>query len=324
MKKILAVLALAICVSCLPATADAKKQKTESGKAARVELNMAKGTVTINGIEHSMAEIKANMKAKNAKAKPNKNGKGVGVEFFPIDENCQFLLDEDMDAMWYADKCSLGFRMFEPIIDVELNFYTADEDKKIANSWYSDVDEYTADNKEHLIQLLNGWLEEYADEDGSLSVYINHTPWEMADFYVSDYAKESGKAVPSLYPLSDIPYVSYLLVPGDYVYKRRFEMESGIYSDESPFNMSYTPIPDPRGMFGVGIKDPAALKADKIKKIQTNIYRVVDEVNNKNINVIDISGKNVLKSNNEVNINNLSKGVYFLQVEDAVKKVVKE
>ena len=327
MKKILAVLALAICVSWLPATADAKKQKTESGKITRVEFNLAKGTVYINGVEHSMAEIKAKIAKENWTPKPNKNSKGDrGVEFIPFDENCEFLLDEDVDIMWNANFCPFRFKIFEPLIDFEAGFYTADEDKKVANNGYPA--EGFESEKEELINAMNWILENAPGEDGSIHVWLNMHSWSIIGHHVTEYGKTSEKALPSLYlppPDSGYPPNPYLIVPGNYIYKTQVEVASGTYNDEGPFNMSYTPIPDPKGMFtGVGIKDPGAMRAEKIKKIQTNIYRVLDDVKNKNINVINISGQRVLNSNNEVNIGNLSTGVYFLQVEDAVKKVVKE
>ena len=74
----------------------------------------------------------------------------------------------------------------------------------------------------------------------------------------------------------------------------------------------------------IGIKDPRALQTEKIKQIQTNVYRVMDEVKDKNITVFDIRGSRVVSKSNEVNIGNLSKGMYFLQVENTVKKVIKE
>jgi hypothetical protein len=40
------------------------------------------------------------------------------------------------------------------------------------------------------------------------------------------------------------------MVPGNYIYKAQVEVESGLYiADDSPLNIRYTPIPDPKGMF---------------------------------------------------------------------------
>ena len=330
MKKILAVLALAICVSWLPVTADAKKQKkqkAESGKITRVEFNAAKGTVSVDGVEYSIADIKAKIAKENWKPKPNKNGKGSGVRFLDTEETCQIVLGDDLQAT-FDSACHFDFYLYEPLIDIELGFYTADGKQHLANYGYSPDGESPPSgfSKEDFIATMNYCLEAFGGEDGFIILVFPYGATTMFTEVYTEYGLT--KAVPSLY-LFELEHLNpgdiYLLLPGEYVHKAWVETESGTFANDGPFSLSYTPIPDPKGMFpGQGVKDPAALKAEKIKKIYTNIYKVVDGVNNKNINVFDTTGRRVLNSNNEVNIGNLSTGVYFLQVEDAVKKVVKE
>jgi hypothetical protein len=159
--------------------------------------------------------------------------------------------------------CIFTFYTLVEISDYDIPIY-ADGDaakQKIAEA----VERWDTD-KQHFIDIVNATV----DGETPLQVEFKYTYDSLTESAVTAYGKSSSKALPSLY----VPD-TYLLKPGKYVTGMYVETSSGnVYEEEYPFDIIYTPMPDPLGMFNnVGIKG-AKEKGSVIEAIPgTNAYK---------------------------------------------------
>ena len=244
-KKVVVVIA-AICIAGLPMNADAQTQ-------SKVVFNVSKGTITMNGTEYTVEEFKEKFPKEKAQARqPSKQQKSdePEVEFELLNGICS------LDLTGGSPACGFAFYMREQISDFEIGYYTPGSDSQML----VDIEvsrSFDVDKKEDFIDLLNNIF----DPGDNLVVEFNYHYGSLQESDVTAYGKTSKKVLPSLYWDG-----AYLLVPGNFVQKMYVKTKTGNeYNDESDFTIEYTPMPDPLGMFGVGIKENKPATIDIVR-----------------------------------------------------------